>query len=154
MVGDRYKIMQNIDALALGDLLLDTGEASIESGWALRDGRQVGVTFRIPGADIAVPGDDGGLQMYLMIQNSHDGNSSISGHIGPVRIACTNMVRLFIRKAVSSFKIRHTSGVDGKVAAMRDALGITYTYKIAAEALRISEGRFGELFNRPRCLCA
>jgi phage/plasmid-like protein (TIGR03299 family) len=134
LVGDRYKVLQNTDALALGNVLMDTSDATIESGWSLRGGRQVGVTFRIPSADIAVPGDGGGfLQMFLMIGNSHDGNSSVSGHVGPVRKACTNMVRLFERSAVSSFKIRHTSGVEGKVAAMRDALGLTFRYKAAVE---------------------
>lgn len=134
LVGDRYKVMQNRDALSIGNVLLDDPSNVIESGWSLRGGRQVGVTFRIPSADISVPGDGGGfLPMYLMVQNSHDGNSSISGHIGPVRIACTNMVRLFIRSATASFKLRHTSGVEGKVAAMRDALGLTYRYKVAAE---------------------
>lgn len=135
VVGNRYHVVQNRDALSLGNVLLDTGEASIESGWALRGGRQTGITLRIPSMDIAVPGDGGGfLQMFLMLQNSHDGNSSVTGHIGPVRIACTNMVRLFIRSAVSSFKIRHTSGIEGKVAAMRDSLGMTFRYKVAAEA--------------------
>jgi phage/plasmid-like protein (TIGR03299 family) len=135
VVGNRHQIVQNRTALGLGNVLLDSGDASIESGWALRGGRQSGITLRIPSADIAVPGDGGGfLQMFLLLQNSHDGNSSVTGHVGPVRIACTNMVRLFIRSAVSSFKIRHTSGVEGKVAAMRDSLGMTFRYKIAAEA--------------------
>ncbi len=136
VVGDRYTILQNRDALSIGNTLFDTSDALIDSGWALRDGRTVGVTFRIPSADIAVPGDGGGfLPMYLMISNSHDGNSSVTGHVGPVRPACTNMVRLFIRGAVSSFKIRHTSGITGKVAAMRDALGITFRYKAGAEEM-------------------
>lgn len=134
LVGNRYKILQNVDGLSLGNVLLDSGENLIESGWSLRGGRQVGITLRIPSADVSVPGDGGGyLPMYLMIQNSHDGNSSVSGHVGPVRPACTNMVRLFIRSAVASFKIRHTSGVEGKIAAMRDALGITFRYKEALE---------------------
>lgn len=134
LVGDRHTIVQNRDALGLGNVLLDTGEALIESGWSLRNGRQTGVTLRIPSADISVPGDGGGfLPMYLLIGNSHDGNSSVTGHIGPVRPACTNMIRLFERSAVSSFKLRHTSGIEGKIAAMKDALGITYRYKAAAE---------------------
>jgi len=134
VVGNRHTILQNRAALGLGNVILDDPENRIESGWSLRGGRSVGVTLRIPSADISVPGDGGGLlQMYLLIQNSHDGNSSVTGHVGPVRFACTNMVRLFIRSAVSSFKIRHTSGIEGKVAAMRDALGLTYRYKVAAE---------------------
>jgi phage/plasmid-like protein (TIGR03299 family) len=118
----------------MGNSLLDSGEALIESGWALRGGRQVGVTLRIPSADISVPGDGGGfLPMYLLLQNSHDGNSSLTGHIGPVRIACTNMVRLFERSAVASFRIKHTSGMKGKLASVRDTLGVTFRYKVAVE---------------------
>lgn len=133
-VGSKHTILQNRKALGIGNALFDTSDAVIDSGWSLRGGRQVGVTFRIPSADISVPGDGGGfLPMYLLLSNSHDGNSSVTGHVGPVRMACTNMVRLFIRSAVSSFRIRHTSGVEGKVAAMRDALGITFRYKTAVE---------------------
>lgn len=136
LVGDRYKIVQNRDALALGNVLLDSGDALIESGWSLRGGRATGITLRIPSADISVPGDGGGvLPMFLLLSNSHDGNSSVSGHVGPVRIACVNMIRLFIRSAVSTFKIRHTSGVDGRVAAMRDALGVTFRYKAGFETM-------------------
>jgi len=134
LVGDRYQIVQNRDALSLGNVLLDSGDALIESGWSLRGGRATGVTLRIPSADISVPGDGGGsLPMFLLIGNSHDGNSSVTGHVGPVRLACTNMIRLFIRSAVSTFKIRHTSGIEGKIAAMRDALGITFRYKVEFE---------------------
>lgn len=135
VVGERYHVLQNRDALSIGNALFDTSAAVIDSGWALRGGRRVGITFRVPSADIEVPGDGGGfLPMYLLIDNSHDGNSSVTGHLGPVRPACTNMVRLFIRSALASFKIRHTSGVEGKIAAMRDALGMTFRYKVAAES--------------------
>lgn len=134
VVGNRYNGIQNRDALGAGNVLLDSGEAMIESGWSLRGGRQVGITLAIPGADIAVPGDNGGtIKMYLMLQNSHDGNSSFSGHVGPVRLSCLNMVRLFERRAVSSFRLRHTGNMTGKVAAMRDALGITFRYRDALE---------------------
>lgn len=136
VVGDRYQLVQNSALAGLGDGLLDTGKAAIESGFSLRGGRTVGLTFRIPSCDIQVPGDGGGLiPMFLMLTNSHDGNSSVSGHLGPVRLACVNMIRLFVRSAVSSFKIRHTTGVEGKIAAIRDALGMTFTYKVEFEKL-------------------
>ena len=134
VVGSKHQVLQNGDALRMGNLLFDTSDAVIDSGYSLRGGRQVGISFRIPSADVAVPNDGGGfLPMYLLVQNSHDGGSSLAGHVGPVRLACTNMVRLFLRSAVSSFRIRHTGDVQGKVAAMRDALGITFRYKAALE---------------------
>lgn len=129
LVQERYVVQQNGIVANLGNALMDTGEALIESGWALRGGARMGLTFRIPGADIAVPGDAGGaLQMYLMIENSHDGNSSLSGHVGPVRLACLNMIRLFKKSAVASWKHRHTSGADKMLADARRDLGMTYRY--------------------------
>lgn len=136
IVSGRYHVVQNREALGLGNALLDSGEALIESGWSLRGGRTTGVTLRVPSADISLPGDGGGsLPMFLLISNSHGGNGSVTGHIGPVRIACINMIRLFTRSALSTFKIRHTSGIEGKIAAMRDALGITFRYKAEFERL-------------------
>jgi phage/plasmid-like protein (TIGR03299 family) len=129
LVGDRYTIQQPKVVADLGNALLDTGEALIESGWSLRGGSRMGLTFRIPGADVAVPGDAGGLlQMYLMAENSYDGNSSLGLHVGPVRLACLNMVRLFKRSVVASWKHKHTSGIEGKLADARRDLGITYRY--------------------------
>ncbi len=134
IVGKQYVVQQNSVVAGMANALLDTGEALGESGFALRGGRSIGLMFRIPSHDISVPGDGGGiLPMYLGLMNSHDGNSSLSGFLGPVRLACTNMVRLFVRSAVSSFKIRHTSGATGKIAAMRDALGISFRYKVEFE---------------------
>lgn len=135
VVGDRYKVIQNVDALApIGDALSETGEALIESGWALRGGRSMGITFRIPGESFEVPGDGGGaIQMYLLMQNSHDGNSSVTGHVGPVRPACTNMVSLFERSAVSKMKIRHTSGASVRLGDARNLLGLVARYRKAME---------------------
>lgn len=132
LVQERYAVTQNTVVANLGNAIMDlpSSDATIESGWALRGGARMGLTFRIPGADVAVPGDaNGNLQMYLMVENSHDGNSSVMGHVGPVRLACLNMIRLFKRSAVASFKIRHTSGAQERIAAQaREALGMTFRY--------------------------
>lgn len=129
LVGDRYEVQQPKVIADLGNTLLDTGEALIESGWSLRGGARMGLTLRIPGADVAVPGDAGGnLQMYLLVENSFDGNSSLGLHVGPVRLACLNMVRLFKKSVVASWKHRHTSGVGGKLAEAKRDLGLTYRY--------------------------
>jgi phage/plasmid-like protein (TIGR03299 family) len=132
LVQERYALTQNAVVGNLGNAILDVpgSDALIESGWAIRNGARMGLTLRIPGADVAVPGDANGLlEMFLMIENSHDGNSSVMGHVGPVRIACLNMIRLFKRSAVASFKIRHTSGAQERIAAQaREALGLTFRY--------------------------
>ncbi len=135
LVQEKYQVQQAAVVAGLGNAMMDTGEALIESGWALRKGARMGLTYRIPGADVAVPGDaNGNLQMYLMIENSHDGNSSLSGHVGPVRLACLNMVRLFKKSAVASFRIRHTSGASERLAAQaRDAIGMTFRHKTFLE---------------------
>lgn len=130
IVGGRFALAQNDVVANIGNAVCDTGEALVDSGWSLRNGARMGLTLRIPSADVAVPGDaNGHLQMYLMVENSHDGNSSVTGHLGPVRPACTNMVRLMKKSAIASFKIRHTSGsVERMTTIAREALGITFRY--------------------------
>ncbi len=131
LVQERYALQQNSVVANIGNAICDTDEALVDSGWSLRNGARMGLTLRIPGADVAVPGDaNGNLQMYLLIENSHDGNSSITGHMGPVRPACTNMVRLQKGSAVASFKIRHTgNAVEKMTATARQALGISFRYR-------------------------
>jgi phage/plasmid-like protein (TIGR03299 family) len=152
VVGDRYKVVQNVDALGpIGNALSATGEALIESAWSLRGGRSMGATFRIPSLDFEVPGDAGGaIQMFLMIQNSHDGNSSITGHAGPVRLACLNMISLYERSAVSKFKIRHTAGASVKLDDARNLLGLVARYReaMAGDVRKLVEKQISEIVAR------
>ena len=72
------------------------------------------------------------VNTYLLVHTSHDGSLAIQASITPVRVVCQNTLNMAVgprgRGAKQSFRIRHTSTVQGKVAAAREALGLAHKY--------------------------
>ena len=128
VVGKRYKVVQNEDLFAFGDNLLDGG-ASWESAGSLKNGRVVFGSLVIPKEFTLDPnGANDKTVTYLVVSTSHDGSTGIQALITPVRVVCQNTLNLAIKNAKQSFKIRHTQTVDGKLAAAREALNLTFSY--------------------------
>lgn len=122
-----YTVVQNEDAFEFGDALLEAG-ATIESAGSLFGGRAVFVSFEVPD-HIQVAGDPSEYRLFLLISNGHDGDHRFRVTITIERALCRNTVRIAERdRAISQWSIRHTSGVDGRVQAAREALGISFKY--------------------------
>lgn len=128
VVGSRYQIIQNADAFAFADNLVDSGEAKYETAGSLWGGKRVFLSMELNHLDITVPGDDSDIKMYLMLTNSHDGSGAADAVVTPVRSVCQNTVNAAIAAAKSRFRIRHTGDVSRKMLAAREALGITFKY--------------------------
>ena len=83
-----------------------------ETAGALRGGREIFVTMRLPKA-MTFDGSDGSkdrTDFYLAALNSHDGNSKYRLLLTSVRIVCANTQSAAIAGAKSTFGIRHTNG--------------------------------------------
>ena len=128
IVGNRYQIIQNRDAFAFADNLVDSGEAKYETAGSLWGGKRVFLSMELGHLDINVPGDDSDVKMFLMVTNNHDGGGAAEAVITPVRTVCQNTLTAAIASAKSRFRIRHTGNIDAKMLAARDALGITFKY--------------------------
>jgi phage/plasmid-like protein (TIGR03299 family) len=68
------------------------------------------------------------IDTYLLAWNTHDGSSSFTVAVTPIRVVCQNTLTMAIKKAENSFSLRHTPRVSGKVQAARDTLNLTYRY--------------------------
>ena len=119
VVGERYNVLQNEDLFAFGDAILDG--ARWETAGSIKSGTVVfpkGATDKV--------------NTYLLVHTSHDGSLAIQASITPVRVVCQNTLNMAVgsrgRGAKQSFRIRHTSTVQGKVAAAREALGLAHKY--------------------------
>jgi len=127
-----------------------------ESAGSLKNGRVVFGTMSIPRTIVLDPnGVNDETKLYLVVYTSHDGSVAVQSAITPVRVMCQNTLNLAMRKAKQSFKIRHTQTVDGKIAAAREALGLTFAYadefeKQAQElfAVEVSDKKFSEIINK------
>lgn len=130
VVGRAYQPVQN-DALdAWGDALVDSGEAKYETAGSLRGGRTVFFSMELDGLDVNVAGQSKDeLKTYLLLTNSHDGSKALEAVITPVRVVCVNTLNMALGRKKASFKMRHVGGVEGKLVAAREALGITFQYQ-------------------------
>jgi phage/plasmid-like protein (TIGR03299 family) len=139
VVGRGYTPIQNEEHADLLDALVDESGAHFETAGSLKGGRQVFLTMRLP--DTMLIGGVDPVDLYIVACNSHDGTSAFRLLISPVRVVCANTQALAIRRAQSSFSIRHTSGARGYIGQARDALGLTFKFAEAfqAEADRLIE---------------
>jgi phage/plasmid-like protein (TIGR03299 family) len=134
VVGERYVPLQNEDLFSFGDNLLDGG-GRWETAGSIKGGRQVFGSIALERETILDPnGVSDKVKSYLLINTSHDGSIAIQASITPVRVVCANTLNLALssikrNKGIKqTFKIRHTSTAEGKIAVAREALGLANQY--------------------------
>jgi phage/plasmid-like protein (TIGR03299 family) len=156
VVGARYKTVQNEELFSFADNLHDgNSEVYWESAGSLKGGNVVFGTMAVPRTIVLDPnGVNDETKLYLIVWTSHDGSVAVQSAITPVRVMCQNTLNLAMKKAKQSFKIRHTQTVDGKIAAAREALGLTFAYadefeKQANELfqIEIDNAKFSKIIN-------
>ena len=132
VVGNRYTPVQNADAFSLLNYIADESGAVFETAGALNNGRKVFMTMKMPNG-LQIGGVDA-IDMYLMAWNTHDGTSSFNLLTTPIRVVCQNTLSMAINSAKSSFALRHTTNVQGKVQEAREALQLSWKYTEAFTA--------------------
>ena len=73
VVTDRYKVVQNSEAFAFTDTLLNEG-VHYETAGSLQDGKKIWLLAKLPDKYII---KDEQIEPYLVFSNSHDGSGSI-----------------------------------------------------------------------------
>jgi len=135
IVGKRYRVFQNEDLFTFGDNILDGG-ASWESAGSIKNGKVVFGSLVVPREFILDPqGAADKTTTYLLVHTSHDGSASVQASITPVRVVCQNTLHVALNNTKSSFKLRHTLKVEGRVAEARMALGLTFNYMDEFESI-------------------
>jgi len=127
VVGERYKVLQNEDLFSFADNMLDGGRW--ETAGSIKNGT---VVFGSLALDREVVLDESGVgdkvNTYLLVHTSHDGSLAVQASVTPVRVVCQNTLNYALSGVKQSYKVRHTSTVNGKVQAAREALGLANKY--------------------------
>lgn len=128
VVGGRFTPFQNEQAFAFADNLIDAN-VPWETAGSLDEGRRVFGSFILP-REIVIDeeGANDVVKNYLVVSNGHDGSQAVEAMITPTRVVCQNTLRIARRDAKSSWKVRHTASVEGRVAEAQQALKISYAY--------------------------
>jgi phage/plasmid-like protein (TIGR03299 family) len=124
IVGAGYNLLQNRDAFAWFDGIVGEGKAIYHTAGALGDGERVWILAKLPG-EIKVIGDDV-VNKFLLLSNSHDGESSVQVKFTPIRVACSNTLTMALRRG-PTLRISHTASLTQRMEQAKQNLGIITT---------------------------
>lgn len=124
VVTDRYKIVQNDEAFAFTDNLLDEG-VKYETAGSLQGGKKVWLLARLP-REYIIAGER--ISPYLVFSNAHDGSSAIRVAVTPIRVVCNNTLNLALSTASRSFSMVHTGDIKGKINEAKQTLFMADVY--------------------------
>ncbi|MEV6964474.1 DUF932 domain-containing protein [Hamadaea sp. NPDC051192] len=129
VVGSRYEVLQNVEVFEFLQDLVDRFDVVWESAGALRDGRRVFVSMRLPDTvRIDRAGIDDAIVPFIVGVNSHDGSSLTQVVVTPWRPACGNTERMALRDAHTRWGVRHTRNARERVDEARRTLGLSVDY--------------------------
>lgn len=126
VVGPGYTVIQNEAHADILNAIVDESGAHFETAGALHGGKQVFLSMKLP-RTIEIGGRDA-TDLYLIAQNSHDGQSAFRLMVTPVRVVCANTLAAALGHHKSSFTVRHTQNATHAIQAAREALGMTWAY--------------------------
>jgi phage/plasmid-like protein (TIGR03299 family) len=127
IVGESYTPVQNREAFSFFDPIVGDRAAVYHTAGALGSGERVWILAKLP-EDIRVIGDDI-TQKYLLLTNSHDGNSAVQIKFTPIRVVCQNTLTMALSQG-PTLRIPHTRDVRERLriaANMLNAIKIRYS---------------------------
>ncbi|HBH86850.1 MAG TPA: hypothetical protein DDY17_04510 [Syntrophaceae bacterium] len=122
IVGKSYEPIQNRDAFAFFDALVDEQEAVYDTAGVLGLGESIWILVKLPGY-IKVNGNDI-VNKYLLLTNSHDGSSHIRVKLTPIRVVCNNTLTSALQGA-GEVQINHTSNALRDLEQAGTMLGLS-----------------------------
>ena len=120
-VGKLYTPLQNADAFAFFDSIVDRKEAIYHTAGSLRGGRRVWILAQLP-SDIKLGGKDF-VNKYLLLTNSHDGSSQVEAGVTPIRVVCMNTLSMALSNLQARHRIKHTISMDDRLKEAAKVMG-------------------------------
>ena len=132
VVGNKYKIVQNAEAFAFTDNLLNNEfgiEVKYETAGSLDGGKRVWMLAKLPMQSIL--GDS--IIPYVAIVNSHDGKGAVRVVMTPTRVVCQNTLTMGLQAATRSWSVTHAGNLEAKLEDARNTLQLATAYMEALE---------------------
>jgi phage/plasmid-like protein (TIGR03299 family) len=150
VVSDKYEPLQNTEAFAFFDPLVEEGYATYETAGALGNGERVWVLAKLNNP-IDIKGDL--TDKYLLLSNSHNGKSAVKIKFTPIRVVCNNTLTWALSKN-RNYNIKHDSQLElniGKAKKLFSSITSEYadiekTFRTLAET-EVDEKRLDEYLN-------
>ncbi len=111
-----WRPVQNIALADFCDTLARESGAKFEAVGSAKGGRTVWFVLELP-QGFSVAGDE--MKSYILASNAHDGSRAVKAFITPIRVACSNALRLAERRGSGVVSIRHTATADARLDGAR-----------------------------------
>lgn len=136
VVGPSFVPLQNKDAFAWFQPLIDSGEVQLEAAGSLRAGRRVWVLGKVASETEIVPGDV--VRQYVLLAHGHDGSLAIRLGFTSVRVVCANTLRASMDADKETLvKINHLKGAEAALKRVRAAMDLAgRKFKYNADQMR------------------
>lgn len=125
VVTDNYTVVQNMEAFAFFDNIIEKGEAIFQTVGTLGKGEKIFVTAKLP-KDIAVKGEQ--VENYLLLTTGHDGKTAVQAGFTSVRVVCNNTLTAALSQLQNKISIVHFKNAKEQIAAAADVMGIARFY--------------------------
>lgn len=153
VVGKGYIPLQNSEAFNLFDPLISSGFLEYETAGALGKGEIIWVLVKIKekGSFEACKGDE--INKYLLLSNSHDGQSAVNVKFTPIRVVCQNTLSFALDQGETT-RIKHITSMKQQLDDVQVAVenicniysGVEEKYKLMAKH-QISNAKVNEYFD-------
>ena len=127
VVGDKYKIVQNMEVFSALDTLVDSGDARYTAAGEYNNGANIWMVMELP-TGVQVANDPHAA--YLLVQSSHDGSCAV--RIRPIieRLFCANQIsRIIMGKKTNDYTyvMKHTTNSVLSISDIRNITQLTYS---------------------------
>lgn len=127
VVGDKYKIVQNMEVFSALDTLVDSGDARYTAAGEYNGGANIWMVMELP-TGVQVANDPHAA--FLLVQSSHDGSCAV--RIRPIieRLFCANQINRIIKgkhKNDYTYVMKHTTNSKLSVEDIRNITQLTYS---------------------------
>jgi len=141
VVSGRYEIVQNEEAFAFTDSLVEEGLV-YESAGSLRDGKTIWLLGQMPKTKIL----DDDLGNFICFTNTFDGSGAVQCCCTPIRIVCNNTLNLALRTAKRKWSTRHIGDIQSKLRQAQVTLGLVqeYTEELQKEAEKLAATKMSD----------
>lgn len=126
VVGEKYKVVQNMEVFSALDTLVDSGDARYTAAGEYNNGANIWMVMELPiGVNVA----NDPHAAFLLVQSSHDGSCAV--RIRPIieRLYCANQINRIIKgkhKNDYTYVMKHTTNSELSVNDIRDITQLTY----------------------------
>lgn len=115
-----YEPLQNIDAFQFFDPLINNKYIEYETAGSLEEGEVIWILARIKDNPIAIKKADI-VNKYLLLSNSHNGESAVSIKFTPIRVVCQNTLNIALSKG-QAMRIKHLTSMKNRLTEVQEHL--------------------------------